>query len=119
MTIFHIYYLIFVSLGHPPAGHCGTDCECPDWARCLHSPGVCLDPCLGAAVCGDHANCQVSAGTRVRSREVTDEVPVQTRGHVAVCACGPGWSGEATRGCYPLPTPPCPWYLDCADGEQE
>ena len=70
MTITNIYYLIFRSLGHPPAGHCGTDSECPDWASCLHSPGVCLDPCLGPGVCGDHANCEVSA----RSREVRLEV---------------------------------------------
>merc|ERR1711973_378906 len=75
-------------------GECSQDDDCPDWNFCHFDH--CEDPCHSPGACGVMANCV-------------------TRGHVALCACPGGWTGEATKECYKLETGPCPWYFNCSD----
>lgn len=70
-------------IGRPPS--CRPECiihaECASNLACVSER--CVDPCIGA--CGSGAACRVI-------------------NHNAVCTCPPGYTGDATAVCRPLPT---------------
>jgi hypothetical protein len=71
-------------IGRPP--NCRPECvinaECASNLACRNER--CVDPCPGS--CGSYAKCTVV-------------------NHNPMCTCFPGYTGDATRGCSPVPAP--------------
>lgn len=65
---------------------CRSDSECPPQTACINSR--CADPCVVYEPCAEHATCRL-----------VDTTPVRT----ISCQCRPGYQGNATSLCEPVP----------------
>jgi hypothetical protein len=67
-----------------PYVNCRPECiqnsDCPHNRACVNTK--CIDPCIGT--CGFNANCRIV-------------------NHNPVCSCQPGYTGNPSSNCYPLP----------------